>query len=403
MITKDFINEFLPQNTTATQPIVMNTTSEPAQASELLKKFHQKHCSTTTCRTPELFSFVSAARAVGIDKSMVEKYIKDNIKIAPDSSKADPKNLHGLIEDAYRRYPIGNYVSDSTYIKPAKNHHLAFKADFDDGQVDVILEQYKRYNITSQSNFPVPAPIISLNGESIATEGNIVSVSGLQKSGKSSLCNIIMAGALSNNLDGVPEQLKIMQSNGKAVIHIDTEQAKHRHQWNVKSILKRGGIAAEPDYFHSYNVRGMATPEAVQMLNEVFFAASKKHGGIHFALIDGIADFVTSVNDEEQCNAIIKMLDALAVHYNTLIIVVIHRNPNDGKVRGHLGSNLLRKCEAVVAVKKDGDNSYINPEELRTASKGDIPKYLFAYNKQKGYHCYVGQQTVEQKKDKQQG
>ena len=121
----------------------------------------------------------------------------------------------------------------------------------------------------------------------------------------------------------------------------------------------------------------------------MFFALHETHGGIHFALIDGIADFISSVNDEEQSNAIVKQLEHLATVYNTLIIVVIHRNPNDNKVRGHLGSQLIRKSESVLAIKKDGDSSYIDPEYLRTAANGDIPKYLFKYNKEMYMHKYV--------------
>lgn len=255
------------------------------------------------------------------------------------------------------------------------------------------LNKWNEYRITSQSNYPTPNPIISINGESIATAGNIMAISGLQKSGKSSLSNIILSGAIREIIwDGVPAGFFVSKSIASAIIHIDTEQAKHRHLSNLKyGILKRVGRIDEPDYFYSYNVRGLDIQKATELLNEVFSGAAQKHGSIHFALIDGIADFVTGVNEDVECSDMVKTLETLATEYNTLVIVVIHRNPNDSKVRGHLGSHLLRKCEAILTVKKENDCTYIDPDELRTAAKNDIPKYLFQFDKSKGYHVCIGE------------
>lgn len=261
------------------------------------------------------------------------------------------------------------------------------------------LQNWEGYRITTNSNYPTPKPIFSICNESLATAGNIVAISGLQKSGKSSLSNIILSGAIRDDIwDGVPPELNVEKSLGKAIIHIDTEQAKHKHLNNLKhGILKRINRTNAPEYFYSYNIRGIDISEAIQMLNEVCEGTNNLHNGIHFILIDGIADFIKDVNDAEASNEIVKHLESIATKYNTLIIVVIHRNPNDSKIRGHLGSNLLRKCESVIAVKKENDCSYIDPEELRNASTNDIPRLLFQYDKDKGYHRYIGIAKAENK------
>lgn len=260
------------------------------------------------------------------------------------------------------------------------------------------------YRITTESNYPTPPPLIEINGESIATAGNIICVSGLQKAGKSSFTGIVLSGAIKQAfeiLDGVPDAIKIMPANGKGIIHIDTEQAKHRHLTNLKyGILGRISYTKSPENLLSYNVRGLEIDKCIELLNDVFSYANEAFGGIHLCLIDGIADLILSVNDEESSNQIVKYLDRLATDYNTLIIVVIHRNPSDSKVRGHIGSQLLRKCESVLAIKKDGDSSYIEPEELRTAGKNDIPKYLFQFDKSKGYHVCIGEHTSDAQENK---
>lgn len=272
---------------------------------------------------------------------------------------------------------------------------LASSAGVDNG----FCGKWSEFRITAESDYPTPEPIISINGQSIATAGNLVAISGLQKSGKSSISNMIIGGCVKEQhepIDGVPSAIVVKSANGKAIIHIDTEQAKHRHLSNLKyNILKRIGRTTAPNNLLSYNVRGLDIEKCTELLDDVFTSAQAEFGGVHLCLIDGFADLIKSVNDEESSNNLVKYLDNKATEYNTLIIGIIHRNPSDSKVRGHLGSQLLRKCESVLAIKKEGDLSYIDPEELRTASKNDIPKLMFGYDKDKGYHVCMGEYQGE--------
>jgi type IV secretory pathway TrbF-like protein len=84
---------YIPQNSTTTSPIIINTSVTQNEGEKKLKNFHIKYCPTDANHTSEIFSFVSAARSVGIDKTLVEEYIIKNIQIAPDSSKANPQKL----------------------------------------------------------------------------------------------------------------------------------------------------------------------------------------------------------------------------------------------------------------------------------------------------------------------
>ena len=46
-------------------------------------------------------------------------------------------------------------------------------------------------------------------------------------------------------------------------------------------------------------------------------------------------------------------------------MVVLHTNPNSDKARGHIGSTLLRKSEAVFFVRRVGDVSIVEPQFCR--------------------------------------
>jgi len=107
------------------------------------------------------------------------------------------------------------------------------------------------------------------------------------------------------------------------------------------------------------------------------------------SVIDGIADFIGSVNDEEEANNIVSFFEHLAIKYNTAIILILHLNPGSDKERGHLGSQLQRKSESVLTIKKEGDISILEAKLLRSGATGDFTPIRYQFNQEKGYHVFM--------------
>lgn len=261
-------------------------------------------------------------------------------------------------------------------------------------EAEKTFKEFSHLKISASNHIVSPTPIITINGCNISTEGNLTVLSGDSKSGKSALCSVVMAGAITpdgNDYDGF-EGLEIAPNiHSKAVLHFDTEQAKHQHYKSLKyGILKRANLEKEPDYFQSYNLRELDIKNYHVVFSKLLSACSQKFGGIHCVIVDGGADFIKSVNDEHESNAIVHFFEQAAVKYKTPIIIIIHLNPNSEKQRGHLGSQLQRKAESVLAIKKNGSVSYIEPQYLRGAGINDIPQIQFEFNKEKGYHTSCG-------------
>ena len=262
-----------------------------------------------------------------------------------------------------------------------------------------VLEKYDYLRITPTTDIPKPVPIITISGETISTEGNITTFSGASKSGKSALASWIIASAISADgilNDPLPGLRVEPNPTGKAVIHFDTEQAKHKHQYNVKTILHRANVTENPEYFRSYNIRQLEISDYAKVTSDICEAASKVFNGIHLIVIDGIADYIKDVNDQEQSNSIVKYFEDIAIKYATPVIVIVHTNPNSEKERGHLGSQCQRKSESVLMIKQDGDISYIEPKLLRMAGMGKIQKLQFRYDETKGYHVGCGVRLIDE-------
>lgn len=283
----------------------------------------------------------------------------------------------------------------------APEQELSNVADKQDPEV--VLQKYAYLRIDDRVEMEEPEAIITISGETVATAGNLVTISGPSKQGKSAAGSVIIAGSITClQYDGF-EGLEVKQNRNKhAVLHIDTEQSKFKHYKNLLTIKRRTSLSMLPDFLLSYNARQLDLSEYEKTTREIFEAAFRKYGGIHLALIDGIADYIADPNDQLTSIAIVKFFEQLSIEFNTSIICIVHVNPNSDKERGHLGSQLQRKSESVISIKKDeqGDISFIEPKYLRNAGNSDLAVIQFKYDKEKGYHVYYGEKETEKQSDK---
>lgn len=124
-----------------------------------------------------------------------------------------------------------------------------------------------------------------------------------------------------------------------------------------------------------------------------------EYEGIRLVVIDGIADLVSSANDEVESIRIMDELYRLAGIYRTCIVCVLHYVPNGLKLRGHLGSELQRKAAAILSIELDSDPSIsvVKALKVRDGSPLDVPLMQFSWDKELGMHIYIGEKPREEK------
>ncbi len=257
--------------------------------------------------------------------------------------------------------------------------------------IEGSLTEYAGFRITAEKEIEAPKPVVSIGNADFACPGNISVISAAAKAGKTAFTNAIIAGALHKgepNFEPLNE-LHVVPAQGKAVIQFDTEQSEFDQQRNVKSVLKRIDEPNTPENYFSYNIRTLAFSEYKTTTEEILRLANKEFGGIHLIVIDGGADFVTSVNEDKECKEIISFFTSLSVKYNCPVIVIIHTNPGSEKERGHFGSELQRKCYGLISITKQGDISTAQAKIMRRATLSETPLISFSYSPIQGYHISV--------------
>lgn len=241
----------------------------------------------------------------------------------------------------------------------------------------------------------VPTPVIPryfLGQTPICTPGNLTAISAAVKAGKTSALTAMLSSTMASFNCGL-DFLGFKSDNPArhALIHIDTEQSREDHDEMVRRAIRRSHLERPPDWLFSFCLTGIHFLKIQQCLKFLMSSLSKTFGGIHSALLDGVADMVADVNEPEACNAFVADLHSQAIQHSCPIVGIIHLNPGTEKTRGHLGSQLERKAETNLRLEREGENDTIvmwsDKNRRAPISKATGPR--FAWNSEAGMHLSV--------------
>jgi len=203
--------------------------------------------------------------------------------------------------------------------------------------------------------------LMTFNGNIFLTTGNISGMVAPPGTGKSNVCEAIVAACVASkfkkNIDSLGFGADIW---GKEVLFIDTERSKNdsikgwrRLRARCESIGNEKEMLA-PDgsirgvYYENFKKIAHKNDRRTKL--EALLSSMR----FKIAIIDGIADFVSGVNDEEGSVEFLGWLCAMADKFQLGIFITIHDNPSIGKTkpRGHLGSEFYRKAEGMLLLAK---------------------------------------------------
>jgi len=268
-----------------------------------------------------------------------------------------------------------------------------------DNLYEETLSVMKSCEIDFDNPPKAPEPVITINDVTIGTPGNLVCVAGAEGSGKTNYLGGLLSGAIKpegTEIDTLGTYVKQNESN-KAVLLYDTEQSEYQLYKNFSYIIKRATRNSPPSWFKTFGLVGISRNERMNLILESMDRLYYEHGGIHMVVIDGIADLLNGVNDEESSVKLIEELFRMAAIYNTCIICVVHMAPSGMKLRGHLGSEVQRKAAGILLIEKEtnANCSVVKALKVRDGSPLDVPLVQFGWSKTEGRHVFLGEKSKE--------
>ena len=180
--------------------------------------------------------------------------------------------------------------------------------------------------------------------------GDISTIIGKAKSRKTFASTILTAAMVGNTTIGGRLRGELPDDK-RGVLFIDTEQSEYYAQLcarRVYGLLDKDYYDDELPNFKAYSLRPHTPMERLQIIEKLIYGTPN----LGFVVIDGIRDLITSINDEEQATLITSRLLKWSTERMIHICCILHMNKNDANARGHVGTELMNKSLAVLAVNK---------------------------------------------------
>ena len=190
---------------------------------------------------------------------------------------------------------------------------------------------------------PYRKPILSINGVGILKFQNISCIIASPGSGKSSVSESIVSSVINKNCDSLG-----FESDVDSVLYIDFERAQEDVWTSFERVMSRANVE-KGKILEDVNIisfRNVSTSKDRRIKIEQLL----RHYKPELLLLDGIGDLVDDTNSLEQAIDCKNWVRYITSEFGVSILTTLHPNKNSLTPRGHIGSEILREAEGVLAI-----------------------------------------------------
>lgn len=250
--------------------------------------------------------------------------------------------------------------------------------------VDVasLFERASKTKFDYHAPIPNPDAVLTIkqNGKTkkVGGFGQIGVFTGHEKSGKSFLTACVAASVFGREILGFQLDLR-----GRKLKWVDTEQSIEFYALTQRRIHNLGGVNTNMPYYEAFHLRNFSPLERVEIIE--WFVMNEPNLGV--LVIDGFVDLLMDYNNLAEVQVLVSRMMKWSYERNVLILGILHLNKGDGKMRGHVGSELKNKVDFAINVVRDEHNYTVtNPYcrygefssfEFQRDDNGDLlPQYF---------------------------
>ena len=181
---------------------------------------------------------------------------------------------------------------------------------------------------------------------SLLTRGEFSAIVAQSKTKKSFNKSLIEAAFMGGKTNNYTNHIRCgVKKNKGWLISIDTEQGEYYAHNTFKRTERISGCRY--DKYKPIQTRSKTVEERIALIDYIVFE-SEYAGNIDLLVIDGVADLVYNTNDIETSTKVAsKMLQWTSIG-KLHLMTVIHKTGSSDKARGHLGTSVQIKTEAII-------------------------------------------------------
>ncbi len=260
-----------------------------------------------------------------------------------------------------------------------------------------IIPEDKRIFYPCWNNKPKEAETVILFDKSrFLTTGNLSSLISKPGTGKSSICEAIIAKYINPECDGLGFKVSLKGFRNK-ILYIDGERTIFDTWKSWERMMERGELS-KPKIDKRViivNFKAIGVNERIEFATNVL----TKNNDLGLIIFDGAADFVIDTNSINEATLFKDWVNT----FNPLIstLTTLHTNPTDDKGRGHLGGEIMRRSESILLLRKIDKNTReitANFKYGKIRNDDDNVSHYYSWNDDKGMFLST-EYTPANKKD----
>lgn len=242
-----------------------------------------------------------------------------------------------------------------------------------DERVRQLQEKLPSIEIQNVPDEEEPSSLYTVNGVEVLHPQTVNFVTAQRKSGKSSFGGLLMAASASPEhqvLNGA-----VRCTDGPvSILYIDTEMPLR----DVRRLLRRTMMTAGHHYddlWNEHNIRCLSLKDFDETERKWLIELAIQQHRPQLLIIDGVADLILSINNEQESRALMAWLDYLACQYNCCVVGMLHLNFGSAKIGGWTGTMASKKFTDSFTLKKDKTHGFFTVEH---EGRGEpAPKMFF--------------------------
>lgn len=199
------------------------------------------------------------------------------------------------------------------------------------------LAQLERLRITAEMDLPPLAFLFRMNGKPCFPRGELVTVSGKPKSGKTFFLSLLMAVCSAEQVVGIA---RMPDTPPLKCLWYDTEQSRQSTLEILRDRIGKLANGIEEELYDIFNCRSIDWQERLSLLEAAIGESCPD-----LVVIDGVCDLIADINDGVSVKPVVERLMQLAQAHTCCIVCAIHQNKGaeDRNPRGWMGTELNNK------------------------------------------------------------
>ena len=288
-----------------------------------------------------------------------------------------------------------------TIIQAIQAEHAILDAET---QQQAQLLELRPHELDPKKRKPKAPNLLRCKDVEIVQVGDMIIITGKAKSGKTSFVVIICASIL-----GCCDFCEPLKPDAK-ILYFDTEQSADDSfavRDNVHELMGWDKNERNPRFrFYNFRDAEITTEDGSYRLMTPHEIAETIENEIDLmrpdaVILDGCTDLMEEgINDVAESTAIVRKLLHICSKYNIALITVVHENEGEGSTspRGHVGRELVRKCNSVISVTKCGtEGDYYYTVKNPTCRHKNFETWSFRLNDDKLPYPYDAPDPKEAK------